>query len=274
MFAMAHSIGSVLCATLIFGCGSMTTQNGDHKQKQAPAEKEKWISLFNGKDLTGWTPKFSGYDPGVNYKDTFRVEDGVLKVAYDQYEQFDGKFGHLFYEHEYSHYRLRVEYRFVGEQVPGAPGWAYRNNGVMVHGQSAKSMRKDQDFPVSIEVQMLGGDGTHDRPTGNLCTPGTHVVMDEKLVKRHCFNSTSETFHGDQWVTLEIEVRGNEVIRHSINGEVVLEYNTPQLDPGDVDAKALIEARDGELMLDRGTISLQAESHGCEFRGIELLELE
>ena len=238
-----------------------------------PQAEEEWIPLFNGKDLTGWTPKIRDYDLGENFGDTFRVEDGVLKVAYDQYTDFGERFGHLFYTPEtFSHYRLRVEYRFVGEQVPGGPGWAVRNSGVMVHGQSPESMAKDQRFPASIEVQLLGGDGTSDRPTANLCTPGTHVVMDGELVTRHCTNSRSQTYHGDQWVTAEIEVRGNEVIRHFVNGEPVLEYTQPQLDEKDPDAQKLLGAG-AEKMLERGTISIQSESHPVEFRKIELLRL-
>lgn len=236
--------------------------------------KARWISLFNGEDLAGWTPKFSGHEAGDNYKNTFRVEDGVLKVSYDEYDSFDGKFGHLFYQDSYSHYRLRMEYRFTGEQCPGAPGWAFRNNGVMIHGQSLESMRADQDFPVSIEVQMLGGDGANERPTGNLCTPGTHVVMNNELVTRHCTNSSSKTYHGDQWVRLEIEVRGSELIRHIINDETVMEYTQPQLDPNDANAKPLLDLRDSGLLLEGGTISLQAESHPTEFRKIELMVLE
>ncbi len=260
----------LISALMLCSCHPAHTNNG----KVLPVNGETWISLFNGKDLTGWTPKFAGHDLGVNYKNTFRAEDGVLKVAYDQYEQFDGKFGHLFYEHEYSHYRLRLEYRFLGEQMPGAPGWAFRNSGVMIHGQPAASMKKDQNFPVSIEVQMLGGDGENDRPTGNLCTPGTHVVMQNALVKNHCINSRSATFHEDDWITLEVEVRGNDIIRHFINGELVIEYTKPQYDPNDKDAQPLIEKQNGSLVLDHGTISLQAESHPCEFRNIQLLLLD
>ena len=236
------------------------------------AADEEWIPLFNGKDLAGWTPKITGYQLGENYANTFRVEDGVIKVGYDGYSDFGERFGHLFYTPEtFSHYRLRVEYRFVGEQVPGGPGWAVRNSGVMVHGQSPESMQKSQRFPASIEVQLLGGDGTSDRPTANLCTPGTHVVMDGALLTRHCTNSRSRTYHGDQWVTVEIEVRGNEVIRHIVDGEVVLEYTQPQLDDKDPDAQRLLASQD--KMLQRGTISIQSESHPVEFRKIELLRL-
>lgn len=235
-------------------------------------EKEHWISLFNGKNLNGWTPKIKGYKLGENYGNTFRVENGVLKVAYDQYDKFGGRFGHLFYKAPFSRYRLRLEYRFLGDQTPGGPGWAFRNSGIMVHCQSPASMRQDQDFPVCIEVQLLGGNGTDNRSTGNLCTPGTHVVMKDQLVTQHCVNSRSETYHGDQWVTAEVEVHGNDTIKHLINGKVVLEYERPQLDEKDADARRLLKA--GKAMLDGGYISLQAESHPCEFRKVEILPLE
>jgi 3-keto-disaccharide hydrolase len=241
---------------------------------RAPVEEveESWISLFNGTDLTGWTPKFAGFEPGVNFRNTFQVENGILKVAYDEYDRFNGEFGHLFYNDRLSHYRLRVEYRFTGEQTPGGPEWGYRNSGVMIHGQTPDSMTLDQRFPVSIEVQLLGGDGEKDRPTANLCTPGTHVEMGEDLITRHCTNSVSATFHGDVWVHVEIEVRGGRIIRHLVNGETVIEYTNPQLDGGDPDAQTLMEAG-AETMLTGGTISIQAESHPLEFRRIEILEL-
>lgn len=236
------------------------------------AAPDGWIPLFNGKDLDGWTPKIKGHPPGVNFGNTFRVEDGAIKVRYDAYEKFDGRFGHLFYKAPFSDYRLRIEYRFVGEQTPGGPGWALRNSGVMIHGQKAETMAIDQDFPVSIEVQLLGGDGQKPRTTGNLCTPGTHVVIDGQLITRHVINSKSKTFHGDQWVTAEIEARGN-TIRHFINGEEVLRYSDPQLDDGDKDAHKLIAAGMPK-MLKGGTISLQSESHPVEFRKVEILPLD
>ncbi len=237
---------------------------------QAPQEAGEgdWIQLFNGHDLEGWTPKFKGHELGENYLDKFRVEDGVLKVCYDKYEKFNDEFGHLFYDQTFSNYVLRAEYRVVGEQVAGGPEWALRNNGFMIHGQAPETMRLDQDFPVSIEVQLLGGDGTHPRPTGNLCTPGTHVVIDGKLITTHCTNSSSPTLDGDQWVTVEVEVQGKRLIRHFINGLPVLEYSQPQYDESDPDARKLMAG--GEKMLYRGTISLQAESHPFEFRKIEL----
>lgn len=237
------------------------------------AAAEEWIQLFNGENLDGWKPKIRGYEYGVNYADTFRVEDGLLKVRYDGYEDFQQQYGHLFYQDTFSHYVIRVEYRFVGEQAPGGEGWAFRNSGVMLHGQDPETMTLDQDFPASIEAQLLGGSGQGERTTANLCTPGTNVVMDDELVTRHCTSSNSETYHGDQWVTVELEVHGSEVIRHVIDGEVVLEYQHPQLDPNAGTAQPLME--EGEsLLLDEGTISIQSESHPIDFRTIEIRILQ
>ena len=239
----------------------------------ADPDKKEWVSLFNGKDLAGWVPKITGYEAGVNFGNTFRVENGVLKASYDQYETFGGCFGHLFYETPFSHYVVAVEYRFVGEQVKGGPDWAFRNNGVMLHCQPVETMKKDQDFPISIEAQLLGGRGDGSaRSTANLCTPGTNVVMNGQLETRHCVSSSSKTFDGDQWVRVEVEVHGGGEIVHRVNGEIVLRYEKPQIGGGNVAGHDPAVKRDGEI-LTSGSISLQAESHPTEFRKVELLNL-
>ena len=225
------------------------------------ADDRDWIPLLNGQDLTGWTPKFTGHALGENPGNTFRVEDGMLRVAYDDaavWSTFQGRFGHLFFEQEFSDYRLRVEYRFIGDQVHGGPGWGFRNNGIMIHGQSAESMGQDQKFPASIEVQLLGGNGQNERFNLNACTPHTHVVYQGKLAKQHVIKADSRTFHGDEWVTVEIEVRGHQVVRHKIDGETVGRQEI---------------ARRGGAKLSGGSISIQAESHPTDFRKIELLPL-
>ncbi|MCG8448986.1 MAG: DUF1080 domain-containing protein [Pirellulales bacterium] len=254
-------------------CCLLTGHVWSARAETADAEKGEWIQLFNGKNLDGWTPKIRGYEVGDNFADTFRVEDGLLKVSYDKYEgKFQKRFGHLYYKEPFSHYVLRVEYRIVGEQMPGAPGWAFRNSGVMFHGQTPQSMALDQEFPVCLEAQLLSGDGRNKRSTANLCTPGTYVVMDGKLNKNHCINSTSQTYHGEVWVTAELEVHGSKRIRHKIDGKTVLEYSQSQLDENDRDAKKLLAAG-APKMLGQGTISLQSEGHPVEFRKVELRKL-
>ena len=234
--------------------------------------QNEWIQLFNGKDLNDWTVKIRNFPAGENFGNTFRVEDNLLKVRYDRYENFNEQYGHLFYKNTFSHYLLVVEYRFTGEQVKGGAGWALRNSGAMLHGQTPESMAVEQDFPVSLEAQFLGGDGQEDRPTNNLCTPGTNVLMNDTLFTPHCINSTSATFHGDQWVRAEILVLGDSIIKHIVNGDTVMQYTKPQYDGRDQWTQRL-NMKDG-VTISEGTISLQSESHPIDFRKVELFNLE
>ena len=238
------------------------------------AAKEDWIVLFDGKSLAGWTPKIAKHDLGDNFGNTFRVEDGLLKVRYDKYKGFDGQFGHLFYKEPFSYYRLVVEYRFVGEQAPGHPGaWAFRNSGAMLHSPDPRTMPRDQTFPISIEAQFLGGRGDgKPRSTANMCSPGTEIVYQGTLYKDHCLNSSSPTFDADQWVRAEMVVHGSGTIVHYANGQKVLEYSMPQYGGGVVDNYDTTTKPDGKL-IDGGWISLQSESHPLDFRKVELLNL-
>ena len=238
------------------------------------AEEGHWRSLFNGESIDGWIAKIRYHDIGENYANTFRVEDGLLTVSYDGYKSFNNRFGHLFFKTPYSHYRIRLHYRFVGEQMHDGPRWAFRNSGIMIHSQKPESMLKDQDFPVSVEVQLLGGAGQSARSTANMCSPGTHIEIDGKLVKRHCLDSDSKTFHGDQWVKIEVEVMGDDTIKHYVNDELVMQYQRPQLDPKDQFSKPLISKAEGEAMLSSGYISLQSESHPVQFKDIEILVMD
>ncbi len=240
---------------------------------EASASTGAWIQLFNGQDLSGWTPKIRGLAGGEDPFETFRVEDGLLVVSYEGYEAFDDRFGHLFYERPFRSYRLRVEYRFIGDQLVGGPEWAYRNSGVMFHSQGPATMGTDQDFPISLEAQFLGGNGRDPRPTANLCTPGTHVEMKGDLVTRHCVVAEGPTVHGDQWVTVEIEVHGDRLVRHIVNGTIVLEYGAPVVGGSEVSGFLPQAKRDG-TPLGSGFLALQSESHPIQFRRVELLLLE
>lgn len=264
--ARIHHLPIVLLVSLLplMGCNS--------SKGEVPTEPE-WVELFNGTSLDGWTPKVSGFALGENPGQVFRVEDGLLKVRYDQTPDFDGRFGHLFFESEFKNYNLLVEYRFVGEQAPGGPSWAWRNSGVMLHCQPPTSMQVNQLFPVCLEMQTLGSTPAQERSTANLCTPGTHVTLNGNLHTQHCTDSTSAPVLEDDWVTIEIEVRGSQSIRHIVAGQTVLEYSNPVLDPSDPDAAALINAGHPNE-LDSGFISLQSESHPVDYRRIEIQVLD
>jgi len=234
-----------------------------------PAVKE-WIPLFNGKDLTGWDIKISGYPLNENYMDIYSVQDRILKVSYDKLDSFRGEFGHLYTKEKFSYFKLRVEYRFTGTQLPGGPEWAIRNSGAMLHAQSAESIGLDQDFPVSVEAQFLGGLGDGERTTANVCTPGTDIDLNGKPVEGHCTNSSSKTYNGDQWVTVEMIVLGDSVVHHVIEGDTVLTYTRLRVGP-EMKPEGYPVA-DG-TPLKEGHIALQAESHNVEFRKVELLDL-
>ncbi|WP_298738884.1 DUF1080 domain-containing protein [uncultured Chitinophaga sp.] len=257
---------------LLYGCLLLLSVSACAQKSAKTASPGKWIELFNGKDLKDWDIKIAGHELNDNFGNTFRVEDGLLKVRYDQYSNFDEQYGHIFYKQPFSAYLLVVEYRFVGDQVAGGPGWAIRNNGAMLHSQSAASMRKDQDFPVSLEMQLLGGNGKDPRTTANLCTPGTNVVMHGKLITDHCISSTSKTYAGEQWVRAAALVLGDSIVHHIAGGDTVLTYTKPQIGGGSVSNYDPAVKKDGQL-LKEGYIALQGESAPTDFRRVAVFDL-
>jgi len=243
-----------------------------HGQKSA--DHQEWISLFNGQDINDWIVKIHHHETGDNYGNTFRVEDGIIKVRYDQYDKFNDRFGHLYYKQPFSYYHLRFEYRFTGEWRKDAPEYTNLNSGVMFHSQDPRTMPKEQDWPISIEFQLLGGlVAGQSRPTGNMCSPGTNVVFQGKIDPRHCIESTSKTYYGDQWIRGEIIVLGDSLITHIINGDTVLQYTKPQIGGGVANGYDPAIKIDGKL-LKEGFIALQSEGQPVDFRKIEILNLE
>jgi hypothetical protein len=240
-------------------------------QKKIPGEST-WMKLFNGKDLDDWKVKIKDHPLNENFGETFYVEDGILKVKYDEYESFNKQYGHIYYEDPFSYYLLVVEYRFVGEQARGGEGWALRNSGAMLHCQDPSTIEINQDFPICLEMQFLGGNGKDPRSTANLCTPGTNVEIDNKLFTPHCINSKSKTYHGDRWVRAEALVFGDSIIHHIVEGDTVFTYQKPQYDGQDPWVKKAA-LRDGTLIKE-GFISLQSESHPVEFRKVMLFDLQ
>lgn len=237
-------------------------------------KKERWVKLFNGKDLNDWTVKIHHHEVGDNYGETFRVKDGVIQVRYDQYDHFNERYGHLFFNKAFSNYRLRLEYRFTGIWRKDAPNYTEINSGIMFHSQDPKTILKEQDWPISVEMQFLGGlaDGKP-RPTGNMCSPGTDIVYQGRVDPRHCINSSSKTFTGDQWIQAELVVLGDSIVSHYINGEKVLEYTKPQIGGGTANRFDPAIKINGKP-LKSGFIALQSEGQEIDFRNIEILELK
>jgi hypothetical protein len=257
---IGHALLAVGCAT---ASGAQNRANADG-----------WIQLFNGRDLTGWTVKIAKHNLGENFANTFRIENGILRVVYDGYANFDNQFGHLYYNTPFSNYHLVVEYRFVGTHHTGTPDWAIRNSGVMVHAQDPTTVLRDQDFPISVEVQFLGGlSNGRPRTTANMCSPGTEVVIGTAMARSHCVNSSSKTFDGDQWVRAEVIVLSDSLIKHIVNGDTVMTYTKPQIGGGTVNGFDPAVKKDG-TPLTSGFIALQSEGHPVEFRRVQLRPLK
>lgn len=266
-------IMALLVLVFFLSCKNEKKPTSTESNEVASESIENWKSLFNGKNLDGWVVKINGYELNNNYNNTFSAENGVLKVSYDKYDNFTNQFGHIFYKTPFTNYKLRLQYRFVGEQVKGGEAWAKKNSGIMIHCQSPESMLVNQGFPLSLEVQFLGGVNKDEpRPTGNLCTPATHVVIDGKQITDHCITANCKTYYGEEWITAEVLV-DNGTITHYIDGIRVITYSNPTIGGEFLDTTSSeIQAKNGQP-LTSGYISLQSESHPIEFRNIEILEL-
>lgn len=238
-------------------------------------DSSEWISLFNGQDIDDWIVKIHHHEVDDNYGDTFRVEDGMIKVRYDQYEEFNERFGHLYYKQPFSRFHLVVEYRFTGEFHPDAPRYALLNSGVMFHSEDPRTMLKEQNWPVSVEMQFLAGLGDGEpRPTGNMCSPGTDIVYDGSIYEGHCLNSSANTYETEEWVRAELIVHGDSLVTHIIDGEVVLEYSKPQVGLSGIITGHDTTAYTNGTPLTEGYIALQSEGQPIDFRKVELKELE
>ncbi|WP_028376186.1 DUF1080 domain-containing protein [Leeuwenhoekiella sp. MAR_2009_132] len=237
-----------------------------------PAENE-WEILFNGKNLDGWEAKFFHHDLGDNYANTFRVIDSAIVVSYEDYDTFDNRYGHLFYKQPYESFHLKFKYKFTDEWMQDAPSYTYRNSGVMFHSQDPKTILKEQDWPISVEYQMLAeAEPGKPRPTGNMCSPGTDVFYKGQKSNDHCISSSSKTYTWDTWIEADLIVYKDSLVIHKVNGEQVLEYTKTQTG-GEVangfDPQYKVDGKP----LTSGYIGLQAEGQGVIFKDIKLKKL-
>jgi hypothetical protein len=204
------------------------------------------VSLFNGKDLSGWTADVPAADNDASVSPSFIVRDGLL-VSMGEPR------GHLITDRSFSNYRLDVEYRF-----PGKGG----NCGVLVHASTPRALY--DMFPQSIEVQMQAGDaGDFWCIRENIEVPDMEKRRPRKVGQaygggpedaRRILNLTdgSEKPLG-QWNHMAIECRGRE-IKVWVNDDLVNDG---------VNATA-----------SSGKIALQAEGTEVEFRRVDLTPLD
>ena len=235
---------------------------------------ENWEAIFDGTNLSDWTPKFMGFDVGENYKNTFRLTDSLIHVSYDQYDSFNNEFGHLFFKKKYSHYRLRATYRFMDVELKNRPDWAFANNGLMLHSQPVKTMAKDQPFPLSIEFQLLQGYVDEiGRATGRFCTPACEVDYEGSQYPYHCQVDYAGPVHPlETWVEVEAIVYGDSLVHHVVEGDTVVTYTNIRIG-GDLSEGLNTDKFVSGNPLSDGYIALQAEGHDTQFKKIKILNL-
>ena len=260
--------------SLAIVCVACTQNKAEVSTNSSEKQDSQWITMFNGENLDGWIPKIQHHETGENYANTFRVEDGIIEVNYDDYnEGFNDRYGHLFYEKPFSSFHMTWEYRFTDQWMEDAASYTYRNSGVMFHSQAPNSILKEQDRPISVEWQMLAEEEEGvPRPTGNMCSPGTDVFFEGEKDPRHCINSTSDTYKWDEWVRADLIVFADSLVIHLVNGDTVLQYTKPQIGGGTANRFDPAIKVDGQL-LKEGYIGLQSEGQGVLFRDLRIKEL-
>lgn len=263
----------LITLTIVSSCSGVKNKSAK-TEKSSSENTENWQSLFNGKDLNDWIVKIHHHKVGDNYANTFQVTDSVIQVNYDDYDTFDQRYGHLFYKEPFSSYHLKFTYRFTDQWMQDAPSYTYRNSGVMFHSQDPATILKEQDWPISVEYQMLAEEKEGvPRPTGNMCSPGTEIFYQGEMEPKHCVDSSSDTYKWDEWVTSELIVYSDSLVIHKVNGKKVLEYTKPQIGGGVVNGYDPAIKIDGKPLTE-GYIGLQAEGQGVEFKDIMIKELK
>ena len=240
---------------------------------QTPADTA-WINLIQ--NFSDWDLKLRYQNLNVNWNNTFQMVGGVLTVDYSNYVDFTNEpFGHACYKvRPFSYYYLRAEYQVWGNQVPLGPGWALQNNGFMLHSQSMASMGLNQDFPMSLEAQLLGpGNGSS---TMNLCTPGSAfytTATGGTVNLNHCINATSQprAAVNTGWQPVSALVLADSVVRHYVNNVLVLTYYRTVQYQGNVSGNTITITNNAPL--NQGYITIQAESHPYRFRRIDVVNL-
>ncbi len=200
------------------------------------------VSLFNGRDLSGWTPDVPDRDADPKGPPSFVVRDGKL-VSLGKPE------GHLLTDGRYRDYRLELEYRFSA--TPG-------NCGVLIHASKPRALYKM--FPQSIEVQMMSGNAgdfwviredikTKDMEARRPRGPGEQWGSAEGDARRIVNLTDHSEKPVGQWNSMVVEARGR-TIKVWLNGDFVNEGF--------------------DATVDQGRIALQAEGAEVEFRKVQI----
>ncbi len=197
------------------------------------------VSLFNGKDLSGWYTyiphKDKSIDPKTDPKGVFQVEDGLIHVSGEE-------FGCLTTEKEFDDYHLIVEFKWGEKKYPPREN-AVRDSGILMH-----CVGPDKVWTKSIECQIQEGD------CGDFwLVDGTSITVDGKEQKGRVVKQKDAEKPTGQWNTIEVVCDGGK-ITNIVNGVVVNEGT--------------------DASVTKGKITLQSEGAEVFYRKVELKPLK
>lgn len=224
-----------------------------------------WISLFNGRNLDGWTTFLPSKGRNNDPQGVFKVENGMLHILDIPDRGQRQEFGYLATNRSYGDYRLRFQYRW-GDKRFAPRNNAKRDSGVMYHLSGG-----DRVWPRSVELQVQEGN------TGDFWLIGgttltTTVASTSGNPKRYREGGTPYTTRAGSfvqvakdrtrdsrngWNTVELIVQGDEAVQ-IVNGEVVNRGKN---------------LRRGNTPLTEGRIAFQAEGAEVYYRNIEMKPL-
>lgn len=242
-----------LCGALVCALSSLISISLPAAEAVVPTAP---LSLFNGRDLEGWTVVGRDGDPAA--ADTWTVSDGVLKASGQPY-------GYVRTKGAYRDYILRIEWRWVAGPAPtdanGKPRG--RNSGVLLHIQG-----EDKVWPTCLEAQL------QERFAGDFIAMDMAVVFDELTAMRE--KAAAEA--GTDTAARERALGARRITRrHESSEKPIGEWNTYEIicraDTVTLVVNGVLQNSATGLSISEGAIGLQSEGMPIEFRRVDLTAL-
>jgi Domain of Unknown Function (DUF1080) len=236
---------------------------------------EGWVSLFNGKDFTGWYTYLDSSGKNKDPNGVFKVENGMIHIL--DVPMSDGKTpggksdnGYLATNQDFSNVRIHAEYKWGVKRASEGK----RNSGLLY-----LAVGPDAIYPTSLECQIEETDvgdlwivnGT--AVTAFFIAPSMPVYDDDMQTPTRVRSAPGDSLrvlksgdfeNRDGWNTVEVIIRGDRST-HLVNGRVV--NNARDIQRPDPNNPSHM------IPLTSGRILMEAEGSEIWFRDIRVKPL-